>query len=187
MLDVGCGQGILGAALKRRGAERVVGIELNPVAAEVARGVLDDVLVCDVEQTELPFEHGSFDVLLYGDVLEHLVDPWAVLRAHRVLLRPGGRVIVSVPNIGYWEVIRDLLRGRWEYASHGTLDATHLRFFTRRGLEALIRGAGLEVESVVTSIPARGKAAWLNRLTRERFEHLLVWRYVVVARISDPP
>lgn len=181
VLDVGCGLGLLGAALKRRGVTRVVGVELTPEAAREAREVLDEVLSVDVEAAELPFPDGSFDCLVYGDVLEHLVDPWRVLREHRRLVRPGGRVIVSVPNVGYWRVVADLARGRFEYAAYGTLDATHLRFFTGATLERLCEQAGLRVIRVETGLPPRSLSGLLDRLTHGRLAHLLVWRYVVVA------
>lgn len=182
VLDVGCGPGQLGAELKQRGVARVVGIELNPRAAELAAGRLDEVITCDIETSELPFPDGSFDCIVYGDILEHLVDPWALLRAHRRLLRESGTVIVSMPNIGYWGVIRDLLRGRWEYTSFGTMDATHLRFGTLRTIRGMCEQAGLRVEAVHTSVPERSKAGLFNRLTRRRLEHLLVWRYILEAR-----
>jgi methionine biosynthesis protein MetW len=181
VLDVGCGPGQLGAELKARGIARVVGIELNPDAARVAAERLDEVLVTDVETEKLPFADGEFDCIIYGDVLEHLVDPWAVLRTHRRLAAEGATIIVSTPNIGYWRVIVDLLRGRWEYRSYGTMDATHLRFFTRRSLVQLCEQAGLRVVRVHTSVPRSSKSGLLNRLTRGRLEHLLVWRYVIEA------
>jgi methionine biosynthesis protein MetW len=181
VLDVGCGPGQLGAELKRRGVARVVGIELNPDAARVAAERLDQVLTLDVEFDELPFADGEFDCIVYGDVIEHLVDPWAMLRAHRRLAADGATVIVSTPNIGYWRVVVDLLRGRWEYRSYGTMDATHLRFFTRRSLVRLCEQAGLHVVRVHTSVPRNSKSGLLNRLTGGRLEHLLVWRYIVEA------
>ncbi len=182
VLDVGCGLGQLGAALKRRGVQRVVGIELNPVSAAAAAEVLEEVLTCDVETTPLPFADQTFDCIVYGDVLEHLVDPWTVLREHRRLVKPGGRILVSAPNVAYWRVVVALLGGRWDYQRCGTLDATHLRFFTRSSLEALCEQAGFRVDRVHTYLPRRGKSYWLNRLTAGRLQHLLVWRYIVEAR-----
>jgi 2-polyprenyl-3-methyl-5-hydroxy-6-metoxy-1,4-benzoquinol methylase len=117
-------------------------------------------------------------------VLEHLVDPWRVLREQRRLLADDGIAIVSIPNVAFWRVVLGLLRGRWEYTAHGTLDSTHLRFFTRRGIEQLVTQAGYRVERVVTPITPGGRSWWLNRLSAGRVEHLLVWRYVVVARAA---
>jgi O-antigen biosynthesis protein len=182
LLDVGCGSGRLGASLKALGIPRVVGVELNPEAAEQARAVLDEVVVADVERDGLPFEDGSFDCIVYGDVLEHLTDPWMTLTTQRRLLSSDGVAIVSIPNVGYWRNVLNVLRGRWEYTESGMLDATHLRFFTWRSIEQLLDQAGYRVERVKTPI-ARGSRSWLlNRITRGRLEHLLVWRYVVLAR-----
>ncbi len=182
LLDVGCGTGRLGASLKALGIPHVAGVELNPRAAEDARSVLDEVVVADIDRDELPFEDSSFDCIVYGDVLEHLVDPWATLVRHRRLLDPAGAVIVSIPNVGHWRNVLNVARGRWEYAAYGPLDATHLRFFTWRGIEQLLDQAGYRVERVKTPI-AHGSKSWLlNRITRRRLEHLLVWRYVVLAR-----
>jgi 2-polyprenyl-3-methyl-5-hydroxy-6-metoxy-1,4-benzoquinol methylase len=182
VLDVGCGSGLLGERLKRRGVRRVVGLELNPVAAERAKAILDEVLVCDVEAVDVPFADASFDCLVYGDILEHLIDPWAVLRRHRRLLKPDGLAIISVPNIAYWRVLADLARGRWRYQPSGTLDRTHLRFFTLEGIAELCRHAQLRMEHVHTTITPGRKSDLLNRVSLGRLEHLLVWRYVVEAR-----
>jgi len=182
LLDVGCGTGRLGASLKALGIPRVVGVDLNPAAAEQARALLDEVVVADIERDELPFEDASFDCIVYGDVLEHLVDPWATLDKQRRYLDPAGSVIVSIPNVAHWRNVLDVVRGRWEYTPSGMLDATHLRFFTWSGIEQLLDQAGYRIEHVKTPIARGSKSALLNRITRRRLEHLLVWRYVVVAR-----
>ena len=168
--------------MKALGIPRVVGVELNPEAAEQARVALDEVVVADVERDELPFEDASFDCIVYGDVLEHLTDPWTTLATQRRLLTSDGAAIVSIPNIAYWRNVLNLLRGRWDYTESGMLDATHLRFFTWSSIEQLLDQAGYRAERVKTPI-ARGSRSWLlNRITRRRLEHLLVWRYVVLAR-----
>jgi SAM-dependent methyltransferase len=182
LLDVGCGTGRLGGSLKTLGIPRVVGVELNPRAAAEARAMLDEVVVADIEKDPLPFADGSFDCIVYGDILEHLVDPWTTLHSQRRLLTPAGAVVVSIPNVAYWRNVLDILRGRWEYTASGTLDATHLRFFTWAGIEQLLDQAGYKVERVKTPLVRGGKAWILNRITRGRLEHLLTWRYVVVAR-----
>ena len=182
LLDVGCGTGRLGGSLKTLGIPRVVGVESNPRAAAEARAMLDEVVVADIEKDPLPFADGSFDCIVYGDILEHLVDPWTTLHSQRRLLTPAGAVVVSIPNVAYWRNVVDILRGRWEYTASGTLDATHLRFFTWAGIEQLLDQAGYRVERVKTPLVRGGKAWILNRITRGRLEHLLTWRYVVVAR-----
>lgn len=180
VLDVGCGAGVFGAALKRRGVVRVVGIEKNPVTARRARERLDEVLELDLDTESLPFADASFDCIVYGDVLEHLVDPWALVAAQARLLAPGGCVVVSIPNVAHWQIVLALLRGRWDYTSAGPMDATHLRWFTRRTLEELLAQAGLRIVEDRSYLP-HGKARLLDRLTRGQLRHLVVWRHVVGA------
>jgi SAM-dependent methyltransferase len=91
---------------------------------------------------------GPFDVVLAGDVLEHLVDPRRVLADARSLLAPGGYVVASVPNVAHVDVRMALLCGRFAYRETGLLDATHLRFFTHDTLLELFERAGLAVARV---------------------------------------
>lgn len=144
VLDVGCAAGDLGRALRRRGC-RVAGVELDPVAAEAARGALDEVLSGDVDELDLVGHFGkeSFDVVVLGDVLEHLPDPVAALRRLRPLLAPEGSVVASIPNVAHGAVRLALLGGRFDYRPLGLLDATHLRFFTRASVYETFREAGL--------------------------------------------
>ena len=149
ILDVGCGAGGNGALMKRAGAAEVVGVELDPVAAEDARRVLDRVVVGDLNQLD-PDDLGRkpFDAILTIDVLEHLVEPAQVLRRLVDHLKPGGVVIASIPNVAHVWVIANLLAQRWPQRERGIFDRTHLRFFARRDMERLLRGAGLTVERV---------------------------------------
>jgi 2-polyprenyl-3-methyl-5-hydroxy-6-metoxy-1,4-benzoquinol methylase len=143
-LDVGCSSGYLARPLVERGV-RVVGIELDPRAADEARSVCDEVLVGDVETLEFPFEHGSFDLVLCGDLVEHLRDPGAALERLRPLLRPGGRLVLTTPNIANWAIRLSLLGGRWRYTDRGILDRTHVHLFTRKTLVETIEAAGFRV------------------------------------------
>jgi SAM-dependent methyltransferase len=147
VLDVGCAAGQLGALLRARG-HYVAGIELSPNAAEQARHLLDHVEVRDVEAEGFPFEPESFDAILFADVLEHLVDPWRVLREAASLLVPGGRVIASIPNLQNAAVLRRLIRGRWQYRERGITDFGHLRFFTLHTIRHLFQQAGLRLVHV---------------------------------------
>jgi SAM-dependent methyltransferase len=143
VLDVGCAQGQVGAALKAAGrAREVVGLELSPQAAAEARQHLDDVVEGDIEAAQVPYPDGYFDLLLYADVLEHLKNPWDLVARQRRLLRQGGRVVVSLPNIGHYSTLLMLLRQQWRYQELGIMDYTHLRFFTRPGVLDLLRRAG---------------------------------------------
>ena len=145
ILDVGCATGSFGQAVKQqRGKCQVFGIELNPDAAEQARLVLDEVVTGDIEETVLPDTFRDFDCIVCADVLEHLRDPEVVLRELGERLAPGGRMVISIPNVQFYEVIAMLASGNWTYTYAGILDETHRHFFTRADLEDLIRRAGLE-------------------------------------------
>lgn len=143
VLDVGCATGRTSAAFRQRGC-RVVGIERDPEAASEAREYCEEVLVADVEELDLHrcFGSGSFDVIVFGDVLEHLRDPVETLRRIRALLSPEGCVVASIPNVAHGAVRLALLQGRFDYQPLGLLDETHLRFFTRDSLEQMFRHAG---------------------------------------------
>src|SRR5262249_18443854 len=114
ILELGCGNGQLGQLLARRGHE-VTGVELASEVAEIARRRLARVEVMDLEDADWPFEPVSFDAVVAADVLEHLVDPWAVLRRATALLRPGGVVVASLPNVQNIDILWRLVRGRWDY------------------------------------------------------------------------
>ncbi len=148
VLDVGCASGALGAEYKRRNPRaRYLGVESDAAAGEVARGRLDAVFRADLNTNPLPFAAevppGSVDCIIYGDVLEHLVDPAAVLLAHAALLSENGVVLVCMPNMEHWSFAERLLRGTWDYDVQGLFDRTHIRWFTQQGTARLLRGAGL--------------------------------------------
>lgn len=158
LLDVGCGEGELGARLKALDPRRtVLGIERRPDVAAHAALRLDRVFALDVQTQDPPVESGSLDGILYGDVLEHLIDPEDVLARHRRLLRPGGVVLASVPNAQHHFFVRALMRGDLQYTTTGLLDATHLRFFTYSTLLKLLLDAGYAPEIVdAIAVPCPG-------------------------------
>lgn len=143
VLDVGCDTGYLGEALAAFGNE-TSGFEVNAATAEEARRKLVRVEVGDLETSDLVdlFGRGSFDIVVFGDVLEHLRDPLPVLRQARPLLAPGGSVLVSTPNVAHGDVRLALLKGQFNYTKLGILDETHTRFFTRQSLVDFFHDAG---------------------------------------------
>lgn len=152
VLDVGCSSGYLARPLVAQGCT-VVGLERDPDAAAEARAVCEDVLVGDVETMELPFEPASFEVVLCGDLVEHLRDPEAFLRRIRPLLRPEGRVVLSTPNVANWAMRLGLLAGRWRYTERGILDRTHTHLFTRATLVETLERAGYLVTTLDYTVP----------------------------------
>ena len=146
VLDLGCGGGYNGALLKRAGAREVVGVELHAGAAVQARKRLDAVVQSDLAHLDLSLLGDEpFDAILASDVLEHLAQPEEVLARALTRLRPGGAVVVSLPNVAHVVVFANLLMKRWPRRSSGIFDHTHLRFFAKRDMVRLLEGAGLHV------------------------------------------
>jgi 2-polyprenyl-3-methyl-5-hydroxy-6-metoxy-1,4-benzoquinol methylase len=146
VLDVGCDTGYLGEVLAALG-NTTTGFEINEQTAEEARKHLVRVEVGDLESTDLVSVFGSaaFDVVVFGDVLEHLRDPLPTLRQAHGLLAPGGSVLISTPNVAHGDVRLALLEGNFRYNSLGILDETHTRFFTRESLVKFVQDAGFAV------------------------------------------
>lgn len=175
ILEIGCGSGDTGAlALAGGKAGRYVGVELFESAAAVARRRLSEVIVGDVEHLSLPFEPGSFDAVILSEVLEHLVDPWLVMRRLAPFVRRGGMVLASSPNVAHWRVIRELLRGRFELADQGVFDRTHMRWFTPQTFRAMFEGAGFAVDEVGPVTPFSPRTKAISKLTGGRFDHLFM-------------
>lgn len=146
VLDIGCATGYLAQMLRSRGC-RVDGVEYDPVMAERAAPHVDRIEVGDVQAMDLPalFGERSYDVVVFGDVLEHLTEPERVLRESLALLKPGGAIVASIPNVAHGAVRLQLLQGRFDYTSTGLLDETHVRFFTRETVLSMFEAAGLAI------------------------------------------
>jgi 2-polyprenyl-3-methyl-5-hydroxy-6-metoxy-1,4-benzoquinol methylase len=181
ILDVGCGRGDTLAYLHANGRCRwTCGVELFPDAAEVARSRLDHVYVGNVEQVELRIPPESLDVVLCLDVLEHLIDPWTIAKRLTALLKPGGVLIASIPNVRHFRVVLPLLfRGRWRYADFGLMDRTHLRFFTRGSAIELLEQAGLRVDTIRASGMEAAHKRAMAALSLGALEPLFVFQYLL--------
>ncbi|MCB8880945.1 methyltransferase domain-containing protein [Acidisoma cellulosilytica] len=154
VLDIGCHKGALGAAYRLRNPRaRVLGIDFMPEAVKVAAGRLNEVACIDIERDPLPFEvPGGYDCIVYGDVLEHLRDPWRVMREHAALLSPRGVMVICVPNAAHWSVPLRLINGSFDYEDQGVLDRTHLRWFTLATMEKALVATGLQACDVTPRI-----------------------------------
>ncbi len=185
VLDVGCSRGATAAVLRRAGVGEIIGIEPDAGDAAEAARRYDRVLVMPLENVPEEFD-GRFDAVLFGDVLEHLEDPSAALLRVRPWLSTRGAVVASVPNIGHWSVIADLLRGRFDYVPYSILSGTHVRFFTRRTLTDLFEACGFEAPRIdgVRFAPSPEGAKALERLKRVpgASEDLDVVEFVAVGR-----
>jgi 2-polyprenyl-3-methyl-5-hydroxy-6-metoxy-1,4-benzoquinol methylase len=138
VLDVGAATGYIGEAIREGRLAELAGVETD----EQARAALR----YDAVFKTLDEAGTGYDLGLLLDVIEHTSDPRATLVATASRLRPGGTLLVSVPNVAHWSVRFALLFGRFEYKSSGILDRTHLHFFTRRSFLRTLREAGLEIE-----------------------------------------
>lgn len=187
LLEIGCGEGALGGLVKERQRCRVVGIELDRAAAAVAKRRLDDVYTGDVRHL-LDILDERFDCVVGSEIVEHVDDPWTLVGALRRVTKPGGHLVMSVPNIANASVILDLLRGRFDYAYIGLTCAGHLRFFTKKSIGELLDIAGWTLESIEPQRAAVTPAA--ESLVRTlassgieiSAEELLDTGYYVVAR-----
>jgi 2-polyprenyl-3-methyl-5-hydroxy-6-metoxy-1,4-benzoquinol methylase len=169
LLDVGSAQGVLAQRFMERKFE-VTCIEGNPELAAAARERCHQMIVADLDQG-LPQLMGRFDVIVYGDILEHLKNPLEVFVGFNRHLSPAGKVIVSVPNFVHLFVRLNILVGRFEYMDRGILDRTHLRFFTLASFQRFLAQAGLAVEELLVTpapllllVPPRYHGWWLRLL-----------------------
>lgn len=190
VLELGCGNGATLEAVKEcLGAPDgmwLAGVELNSAMAAVAHRIADRVWVGNAEELDFAdeIEPKSLDAILCLDVLEHLVDPWKTVRRLSTLLKPGGRLIASIPNVRHWKFIWNLLfKADFRYRDSGLLDRTHLRFFVKSTACELVTCGGLRLYAALPSRPFMPMdVRWLlQKVTANRLEELLVKQYLYVA------
>ena len=171
ILDIGCARGHFGATLKEvMPSCRVVGIELNAYEAERACQLLDRVVVGDVFTVKLDEQ---FDCVTCLDMMEHVSQPEALLnKIRKEFLKENGFLLLSIPNVGHWAVVEDLLAGRWDYVPAGLLCVTHLRFYTLSTILSLLRDNGFDVDSInpVSSPMPKGFHAGIQALRHSGLE-----------------
>lgn len=191
LLDVGCGDGATVAAIRENRIGSAPfwagGIELDEAAAAQADRHCDRIWRGDVEADAFAadIELASLDVVLCLDVLEHLVDPWSMVRRLTPLLAPGGSLIISIPNIRNWKFIWRLFASAdFHYRDAGLLDRTHLRFFVRDTAIQLATCGGLYLHHVGATRPfVPPDVRWLlAKASFGRLEDLMIKQFVLVAR-----
>jgi len=193
VLDVGCSTGILGAAIKAKTGAQVFGIELSAAMADEALNRIDRVFVGDAAAIILhgALDNYQFDTIVFADVLEHLVDPWAVLKAAATYLQPGGAIVASIPNIRHIDTIYNLVfKGHWPYRDRGIHDRTHLRFFTRQTITELFNSAGLAIDAIDVNYRILEAPHNINRIAKffavPVIKEFLAFQYLIRARLIKP-
>lgn len=170
VLDVGCGAGDNAALIKAIDtAADIYGVTQSQPEAELARRHMSQCWVSDAESF-LPdaLANLSFDVIVFSHVLEHFRDPAKVLSNFSRLLRPGGQILIAVPNIVSWRMRLQFLSGRFDYESAGTLDDTHLRFFTYHSVDKLLFSKADDLHIVEKVADGSVPLWWLRRYVFSR-------------------
>lgn len=152
VLEIGCGEGLLGEAIKKARNARVSGVEIDEYAAAKAQKRLDEVYVSDVREVVRKIKQ-KFRFIVGGDILEHLEDPWEFLRELKRVVEPGGQLLLSIPNIAFWPVVADLLEGRFDYIYAGPVCVGHLRFYSKKTIEDTLNFAHWKVEQIEPHAP----------------------------------
>jgi methionine biosynthesis protein MetW len=182
VLDVGCGTGSVSRIIADTRDAQIIGVEPDSCRAAAARArgleVHEQLFTAAILQ-----ELERFDVIVFADVLEHVADPSSFLQLAQRALRPGGRVIASVPNVAHWSVRVDLLRGRFDYQPFGIRDATHLRWFTAETIRLLFESSAFRVVSMrhtagvtLPEYEARRPWRWIPRHRRDSLIRALTRR-----------
>ncbi len=185
VLEFGCGIGKTGKAITDKYDSQITGVDLSVEAIEVAKqqNCYQKLIIANLDQTPIPseIENEQFDCILYPDILEHLKDPWGVIRSHLNLLAPNGVMIASIPNIRHIYILKDLiLKGTWTYQDMGILDRTHLRFFTKKEMIRLFEQANLRVIQIKPrSFSGPSLLKKINRLNGVFLEEFLTTQYLI--------
>jgi 2-polyprenyl-3-methyl-5-hydroxy-6-metoxy-1,4-benzoquinol methylase len=146
LLDVGCGHGKFLRLIKDQTGAETWGVELLPWVAEKAKEQADHVITGKIEEALPLLPDHYFDCITFNDVLEHLLEPEEILKKIKPKLTDKGMIIASIPNVRYfYNLVEVVIKKDWEYKESGTLDATHLRFFTKKSIQRMFENAGYDV------------------------------------------
>jgi SAM-dependent methyltransferase len=191
VLDVGCGNGALGRAIKARRPAEVVGVTHSSEEAARARPVLDQIVLTDLETADLT-HLGVFDCIVCSHVLEHVREPVGVLSRLRNNLTADGIVLLAIPNTLHYRQRLAFLAGRFRYTDSGIMDRTHYRFFDWYTARSLVREAGLRL------VEARAEGGFpgsrflgaagglLDRAALARFPGTFGAQFVLTATLGTP-
>jgi len=165
VLDIGCAMGGYGKKLRQLYPHiSLTGVELSPIMAEAARSHYDEIVISPIEEADLS---PGYDLINCGDIIEHLEDPWRMLAMFHGLLKTDGYLILSVPNAGHWTVVKDLLKGRFEYIPLGIQCIAHLRWFTESSIRNALDNAGFRIDVLERQqiTPTPNGQAFIDRIS----------------------
>lgn len=187
VLDVGCGEGTFGGLIKSVRDVEVWGVEICKDAAVLAEIKLDKVLVGTIEECskKLPFNY--FDCVIFNDVLEHLIDPWIVLKEIKSTIKQDGYVLSSIPNVRYYDNVKKLIIDKqWRYDSEGILDKTHLRFFTIESIREMFASCGYQIIRIegIRDNKLPWKFRIINNLFGKMFEDMRYLQFACLAKLG---
>jgi len=175
IIEVGCSTGALAKAYKQRiPGTSYIGIEIDPDYASLAKRYCDEVIIGDIENKLIDQHHSLLEgagCWVFGDCLEHLKDPWEILREIKPMISPDGCVCACIPNMQHWSIQLDLNAGNIRYQDSGLLDRTHLRWFTKITIEELFASTGYRIEHMQPRIfdhPKTDQACWIIGLIADQ-------------------
>jgi 2-polyprenyl-3-methyl-5-hydroxy-6-metoxy-1,4-benzoquinol methylase len=187
LLDIGCGEGAFGYELKQRRITEVWGIEVVSQIAEKARERIDRVIVGDCEIDDIDLPTNFFDCIVFNDILEHVRDPWSVLKKLKQCLSKDGCVVASIPNVRYYTNLKALLlRKEWKYKSCGILDYGHLRFFTEKSILSMFDECGYSVTKIegINPLKLSWKLSLVNKIGRDFLGDTKFLQFACVAKVK---
>ena len=200
VLEVGCGAGALAREYKLINPDcNYWGIEQNPDVARQAETLANmKVVARSMETVDFPHFSTWFDTIIFGDVLEHMADPWSQLKKAAGWLSESGQILASIPNSGNYNMILSLIAGRWDYQDSGLLDRTHLRFFTLKSIRELFESAGLTILDVLPRVyhldghddfvqMIKPLVERVEKDFEEFREETRAWQYIIRASKQPPP
>jgi 2-polyprenyl-3-methyl-5-hydroxy-6-metoxy-1,4-benzoquinol methylase len=187
ILELGAGGGDTLMDLKRSGiASKVVGVELFELEDTFQKDpTIDKFIIGNIEDLDLNLEPSSFDAVIMGDILEHLLDPWGTIDKVSGLVRPGGIMIASIPNIRSREALKKIfVKGDFAYSKQGLFDKTHYRWFCKKNMIELMTPANFHLVSVTSNLEFKTGSGTrqFNRMTFRIFEEFLSVQYITVSQ-----
>lgn len=187
VLEIGAGGGDTLLEIKRLGlAKNIYGIELMAIPnSHQKSNEFSQFIIGNVEQMEIPFSEGFFDLIICGDVLEHLVDPWALVHRINSLLAKNGNLVTSIPNIRIKSAFYKIfLKGDFGYTPDGTFDKTHLRFFCKKNMVDMLNVKGLEIQNIKRNFDfnPNSKGKYFDLITFSLLEEFLALQFLFLLK-----